>query len=119
MNQNQKQQSYQPKPLPTKKSIDDAIRVIEALRDMARHQMELGYWATVDFPSKHHINRVLQLSWRNRADLVSAYGEGLTRHIYEIIPICKAYVQFLRDPIEDNRGRETVNNGQKVENKSQ
>lgn len=112
----------QPKPqlpaqpgLPTRKSVEEAIRVFENFRDLCRLEMETGYWATTDFPSKHHINRLLQLAYRNRGDLLAAYGDGLTRHIDEIIPSCRAYVQFTRDP----REQPEANNGQKVESKNQ
>ena len=86
--------------LPSKKSVDEAIKLIENFRDLCRHQMDVGLWATADFPSKHHINRLLQLGYRNRADLAREYGEGLARHIYEITPTCKAYVAFMRDANE-------------------
>ena len=100
--QPQQQQSgaaYSQQQLPNKRSVEQAIKVIEDFRAVCRHQMDLGYWATVDFPSKHHINKLLGLQerYRKREDLVRMYGEGLVRHISEIMPSCKAYVAFLQE----------------------
>ena len=94
--------------LPSKKSVEEAIRVIEAFRAMCQHQMDLGYWATIDFPSKHHFNKILPLSYRIE-ELDAMYGPGLARHIREIMPVCKAYTAFLRGPNEkvESKGQPT------------
>lgn len=99
--QNQPQHTG-PKPnqLPSRKSVEEAIRVIETFRDICRHQMDLGYWATVDFPSKHHISKILQMKYRNPADIRAFYGDGLARHIEEVMKVCEAYRAFLKDPNE-------------------
>jgi hypothetical protein len=92
--------------LPSKKSIEDALSVLDEFRAVCRHQLDHGYWATVDFPSKHHINRLLQLQYMNKDDLASTYGPGLTKRINGTISICKAYVAFLReeyDKMENNK----------------
>lgn len=83
--------------LPSKKSVEEAIRVIENFRDLCKHELEVGYWATTDFPSKHHINKLLQFSYRSKDDLIKVYGEGFVRHIFQVIPICKAYLAFVKD----------------------
>jgi hypothetical protein len=83
--------------LPSKKSIEDAIKVIEDFRAVCRHQMDLGYWATVDFPSKHHINKILQLQYTDYSQIESVYGAGLSKRIKEMVTICKSYIAFLRE----------------------
>ena len=86
--------------LPSKKSVEDAIKIIDDFRAVCRHQMDVGYWATTDFPSKHHINKVLQLQYPNQEDLINYYGNGLTRRINSMVSICKAYISFLREDYE-------------------
>jgi hypothetical protein len=86
--------------LPSKKSIDDSIKIIDDFRAVCRHQLDVGYWATVDFPSKHHINKILQLQYIHKDELHFAYGQGLARRINSMIHICKAYVAFLREEHE-------------------
>lgn len=100
--------------LPSKKSVDDSIRVIEDFRELCRFQMDLGYRSTIDFPSKHHINRILHLSYRSRSDLLVEYGEGLVRHIYDITPSCRAYIAFLKG--QDPHYTKQEENPKNVEN---
>lgn len=94
-----------PKPnqLPSRRSVEDAIKVIEGFQAMCRHQMDLGYWATVDFPSKHHIGKILQMEWRDKAEVYRFYGDGLARHIYELLPVCQAYTRFLRNDRQNSK----------------
>lgn len=101
--------------LPSKNSVQDSIQVVEKFRDICRFQLDLGYWVTADFPSKHHINRLLQLGYRSRSDLVESYGDSLTRYLLNaVVPMCRAYVQFTRDPFSiDGKG---AADGQKMEN---
>ena len=83
--------------LTSKKMLEDAIKRVEDFREACVWQLENGLWMTVDFLSKHHINRILSLQYRNKAELVEFYGEGLTDRALKTIPYCKAYVQFTRD----------------------
>lgn len=92
--------------LPSKKSIDESIKVIDDFRAVCRHQLDLGYWATTDFPSKHHINKILQLQYMSKEDVIEAYGSGLARRIHGMIGVCKSYISFLREDngkMEDNK----------------
>lgn len=86
--------------LPSKRNIEESIKIIDDFRAVCRHQLDVGYWATVDFPSKHHINKILQLQYINRIELQNVYGQGLTRRINSMIHICKSYISFLREDYE-------------------
>lgn len=90
--------------LPSKRSVEESIKVIENFRALCQHQWDLGYWATIDFPSKHHVNRILQMKYHDPAEIRSVYGNGLARHIDEIRPVCLAYRSFLRGPNEKMEG---------------
>lgn len=83
--------------LTNKRSLEDAVKRVEEFREACIWQLDNGLWMTIDFLSKHHINRILSLQYRNRKDLVDLYGEGLTDHALKMIPACKAYVSFTRD----------------------
>lgn len=92
--------------LPSRKSIEDAIKVVDDFRAVCRHQLDVGYWATTDFPSKHHINKILQLQYISKDELFDWYGQGLARRINSMISICKAYLTFLREDhekVENNK----------------
>ena len=82
--------------LPSKKAIETSIGVVEEFRDLCQLQLETGYWATVDFISKHHLNKILSLQYRPKAELEEFYGKGLTERAIRTIQICKAYLMFVR-----------------------
>lgn len=92
--------------LPSKKSVEDALRVFEGFRELCRHQLDVGTWATVDFLSKHHLNRLLQFDWRSPTELNYAYGEGLTKRIrYELMPAIKGYAALVRSDKPESHGQ--------------
>lgn len=82
--------------LPSRKALKKSTDTVHNFREFCKHQMELGYWATIDFPSKHHVNNILQLQYRNRTDLLDFYGTALTEAALELVPTCKSYLEFLR-----------------------
>lgn len=91
--------------LPNKKAIKESIDTVEEFRLLCKHMLDTGLWATVDFPSKHHINNLLQLQYRKTALLINKYGYGLTNRALEMIPYCKAYLTFTRgerDSVEES-----------------
>lgn len=81
---------------PKREKLVDAVEVFERFRDMCVWEMDLGYWATVDFPSKHHINKILSVQYMDKDTLEAVYGTGLVKRIFELMPYCKHYVQFVR-----------------------
>lgn len=83
--------------LPSSKSVQDAIVRVEDFREACRWGLEQGLWATIDFPSKHHINKILTLQYKNKKDILDFYGPGLTDRALKVLPYCKAYVQFTRE----------------------
>lgn len=90
--------------LPSRGSIENAIDVIDNFRDLCKHQLALGYWATIDFPSKHHLNKILQMQYAVRSEVYATYGKGLSDRIFGMIEPCKAYLYFLRgsdEQVED------------------
>jgi len=82
--------------LPSYKRVKEAINRINHFRDVCTYQMDVGYWMTTEFPSKHHFNTILQLQYRESKDLVDKYGLGITQIILDLVPICKTYLAFVR-----------------------
>lgn len=91
--------------LPSKKSVEDAIKRIDDFRTLCQFQMEVGYRSTIDFPSKHHMNKILQMQYRDKRDLIGIYGNGLVEKIFKMMPYCKSYIVFLRDADEQDKVR--------------
>lgn len=89
--------------LPSKRSIEEAIKRFEDFRSFCQYELDVGLWGTIDFPSKHHINKILQLQYKKQTEIVEFYGPGLADHINKVIPKCKAYVLFLRDGSNEQR----------------
>jgi len=81
---------------PKKESLEDAIATFLGFQALCKHQMDLGYWATVDFPSKHHINKILSLQYMNRDFVDKIYGPTLAKRGLALIGVCKSYVDFAR-----------------------
>lgn len=92
--------------LPSKKSLKEAIEVFEGFRANCKYRLDVGLWATVDFPSKYHINKILQVQYRKRTDLISEYGVALTESAIELVSVCKLYLEFTRgvknEQVEDS-----------------
>lgn len=86
--------------LTNKKALEEAIKRVEDFRAACIWQLDNGLWMTVDFLSKHHINKILSLQYRDKPDLVEFYGPGLTDRALKAISYCKAYVLFTRDTNE-------------------
>lgn len=84
---------------PKKEHLIDALNAIDTFRDICRYQLDLGYWMTVSFPSKHHLNKILSTQYIDRDVMIKSYGLGLTDRLAAAIPICKSYLAFLK---EDN-----------------
>lgn len=82
---------------PSKDKLQEALDVFEEFREICRLQMELGYWVTLDFPSKHHINKILSIQYMDKETLYRNYGSGLIARAQSMIPYCKYYLSFIRD----------------------
>lgn len=93
--------------LPNKRSLEESLIRFDEFRILCQFQMEVGYRSTIDFPSKHHINKILQMQYRDKKDLLDLYGDGLTERILETIPFCKAYVSFVRETDEQAAERKS------------
>ena len=84
-------------PWPKKQQLKDALDVFENFRALCQYQMDVGYWATTDFPTKHHLNKLLSIQYMDKEMLCMAYGDGLVEKVFEMIPYCKGYIAFVRD----------------------
>lgn len=89
---------------PSKDKLQEAVEVFEEFREICKLQMELGYWVTVDFPSKHHINKILSIQYMDKDYLDKHYGKGLINRAYSMIPYCKSYLSFIRES-QNNESR--------------
>lgn len=81
---------------PKSDKLKEAVDRIYNFRLLCQYQMEVGYWATVDFPTKHHINKILALQYSEREDLERVYGEKLVSQALDLIPHCKGYLEFTK-----------------------
>lgn len=89
---------------PKKEHLIEALKILDDFRAACRHQLDLGYWMTITFPSKHHINKILSTQYIDQALMRDAYGEGLTNQLLESVPLCKNYIAFLKvDNAEKNK----------------
>lgn len=89
---------------PRKEHLIEALEVFDAFRNACKYQLDMGYWMTVTFPSKHHLNKILSVQYIDENLRLSVYGEGLTRRLLETIPLCKSYAAFTRaDHVEKNQ----------------
>ncbi len=93
--------------LPSKRSVEESLGRFDDFRILCQFQMEVGYRSTIDFPSKHHINKILQMQYRDKKDLTELYGEGLVERIFATIPFCKAYVSFVRETDDQAANRKS------------
>lgn len=81
---------------PRAEKVKEAIEVVMNFQMMCKHQLELGYWATVDFPSKHHINKILSLQYMDKATVDRIYGHSLAKRCAALLPLCKNYLEFTK-----------------------
>lgn len=81
---------------PNKKKLQEAVDVFSNFRSMCELQFDLGYAVNVQFPSKHHINKILHIEYLTPEELEENYGEILTKKVFEFLPLCKNYVSFVR-----------------------
>lgn len=95
---------------PKEEKLKEALNAFEDFRDMCQHQMDLGYWATIDFPSKHHINKILSLQYIDKELLEMVYGKGMVARTFKLMPYCKSYIAFVRDIKEDKNVNKQQNN---------
>lgn len=83
---------------PNKKKLLEAVEMFENFREMCEMQFDLGYVVNMQFPSKHHINKIMSLEYLQEDPEVirAAYGEALLERAIKLIPNCKAYVTWIR-----------------------
>jgi len=91
-NEKESKSTYWPK----KNKLVEALKVIEDFRLLCQFQMELGYWATTDFPTKHHLNKILSTQYMDKKLLEKVYGKGLAKRVNKLLPYCKHYASFTR-----------------------
>ena len=82
---------------PSRDKLQESLDVFEEFREICKLQMELGYWVTLDFPSKHHINKILSIQYMDKETLYKNYGPGLIARAKTMVPYCKNYLSFIRD----------------------
>lgn len=92
---------------PKKEKLKEAVDVVYRFQQMCKHQLDHGHWATMDFPSKHHINKILSIQYMEHDFVSNVYGPGLLRQVKELIPVCRAYIEFVKDYEYDVEKNET------------
>jgi len=82
---------------PRKDKLEEAIDVMWRFKSMCNHQLDLGYWVTMDYPTKHHINKILSLQYMDAEVIRKVYGSKLAQRALELIPNCKLYIAFTKE----------------------
>jgi hypothetical protein len=94
---------------PKKDNLKDAVEIIWRFQSMCRHQLDLGYWVTMDFPTKHHINKILSLQYMDLEVIKQVYGEKLVQRAMSLIPACRHFVAFTKEYNYDGLEQEKQN----------
>lgn len=100
---------------PKADKLKEAVDRIYNFRLLCQYQMEVGYWATVDFPTRHHINKILALQYSDRDVLERVYGKKLMLQALELVPYCKGYLEFTKGQVA--KDVVPIKNKKKVKNK--
>ena len=90
---------------PKREHLIQALDVFDQFRAACKLQLDLGYWMTVTFPSKHHLNKILSTQYIDKDLMTEVYGEILTKRLLDTIPACKGYLVFLRDTIDVEKNK--------------
>jgi hypothetical protein len=86
---------------PKRDRLRQAVDVIWRFQGMCKLQLDLGYVVTMDFPSKHHINKILSLQYMDKEAIESVYGKKLADQALKLVSACKHYVAFTREFNDD------------------
>ena len=81
---------------PRRERLVEALDVFENFQAMCNHQLDLGHWATIDFPSKHHLNKILCVQYIDEETSRRVYGDNLINRVFKTLPFCKTYVEFAK-----------------------
>ena len=81
---------------PHRRKLQEAVEVFENFREMCEMQFDLGYVFNTQFPSKHHINKILHIEYIPSEELNKLYSEALIKRAMRLIPACKSYILFVR-----------------------
>jgi hypothetical protein len=92
--------------LPKRNKLVESINVVQNFKSMCKHQLELGYWVTMDFPTKHHLNRILSIQYTDIKTVERIYGSGLAKAALKLVPSCKHYILFLKEDNDRMENRE-------------
>ena len=85
---------------PKREKLIQALDVFERFREQCKLQMDLGYWVTMDFPTKNHLNKILSFQYLDRDVAEKIYGSTLTARTYDMVPSAKNYIKFIQDTHE-------------------
>lgn len=94
---------------PKRDKLSEAVDVFWRFQEMCKLQLDLGYHVTMDFPTKHHINKILSLQYMDKEIIEKVYGSELVSRALELIPGCKLYIGFTKEhesgKMENNRSK--------------
>jgi hypothetical protein len=86
---------------PKRDKLRQAVDVIWRFQGMCKLQLDLGYLITMDFPTKHHINKILSLQYMDPEVIENVYGKRLMEQALALVPVCQHYVAFTREFKDD------------------
>lgn len=82
---------------PKKERLQEAVSIVWNFQQMCKLQMDKGYMATMDYPTKHHINKILAVEYHDQTMLEEIYGSKLLLRAKSLVPVCKAYLNFIKE----------------------
>jgi len=98
---------------PDRKLLEESTDVMWRFQKMCEYQLDVGHWATMDFPTKHHINKILSLQYLETEVVEQVYGPVLSKRALELVPVCKKYLDFIKVQSYEMDPGEARNKGKK------
>lgn len=77
-----------------RKSLAKSVDIVERFQAMCKLQMDLGNWVTMDYPTKHHLNRILDVQFMENEYADGVYGQALAKRARDLVPYVKSYIRF-------------------------
>ena len=96
-NRNQTKKKKDPK-WPDRKLLAESVDIVWRFQKMCAFQLDVGNWVTMDYPTKHHINKILSLQYLESDVVQRVYGSTLSSRALELVPVCRAYLDFIKVP---------------------
>lgn len=95
---------------PNRDKLAESVDAVWKFQQMCKLQLDLGYWVTMDFPTKHHINKILSVQYIEKAMVDKVYGSTLAKMALDLIPACRNFIAFTKGTDEKLEANRQTNN---------